>query len=142
MPEFDIVTGYLPGLVGRVTELHAIYYAREWGFGAFFETRVATELSQFVGRYDVQRDRIWSAMVDDRIEASLTIDGLHGAECGAHLRWFIAADAASRSGARPAPDDRGCALLSPQALRADLPGHISWAGSGPAFVRESRFSVS
>lgn len=98
MPESDIVTGYLPGLVGRITELHAIYYAREWGFGAFFETRVATELSQFVGRYDVQRDRIWSAVVDGRVEASLTIDGLHGADRGAHLRWFIAADAVRGQG--------------------------------------------
>jgi hypothetical protein len=28
------------GAIGRVTELHAAYYAREWGFGVFFEAKV------------------------------------------------------------------------------------------------------
>ena len=90
--EFQFVTGYHPGLVGRITELHAIYYVRHWGFTAFFETRVATEMSEFINRYDDTRDCSWSVIVDNQIEASITIDGIDAADKGAHLRWFIASD--------------------------------------------------
>jgi hypothetical protein len=37
------IAGYVPGGIGRVTELHATYYHQEWGFGLFFEAKVATE---------------------------------------------------------------------------------------------------
>jgi len=90
--DIQFVTGYNPGLVGRVTELHANYYLRHWGFTAFFETRVATEMSEFINRYDDTRDCTWSAVVDGRIEASITIDGIDASGKGAHLRWFIASD--------------------------------------------------
>ena len=88
--EFQLVTGYHAGLVGRITELHADYYVRHWGFTGFFETRVAAEMSEFINRYDDTRDCTWSAIVDNRIEASITIDGIDAATRGAHLRWFIA----------------------------------------------------
>lgn len=90
--EIQLVTGYSPGLVGRVTELHASYYVQHWGFTAFFETRVATEMSEFVNRYDDTRDCTWSMVVDGQIEASITIDGIDATGKGAHLRWFIASD--------------------------------------------------
>jgi hypothetical protein len=43
--------GYEPGCIGRIADLHAQYYARANGFGADFEAKVATELSQFCLRY-------------------------------------------------------------------------------------------
>jgi hypothetical protein len=43
---------YRPGAIGRVTEMHAAYYHRTWGFGLFFEAKVATELAEFLGRFD------------------------------------------------------------------------------------------
>ena len=46
------IKGYVPGTIGRIAELHALYYSREWGFGKFFEAKVATELSEFVSRLD------------------------------------------------------------------------------------------
>jgi len=92
LEDIQFLTGYSPGLVGRVTELHADYYVRNWGFTAFFETRVATEMSEFINRYDDTRDCIWSAVVDQQIEASITIDGIDAIDNGAHLRWFIASD--------------------------------------------------
>ncbi len=98
MAEFKIVTGYVPGLVGRVTQLHAIYYAREWRFGAYFETRVAREMAQFIDRYDGQYDQIWSVLVDGNIEASITIDAADACANGAHLRWFIASDGVRGTG--------------------------------------------
>jgi len=37
----NIVAGYRPGLVARITEMHALYYARTSGFGQRFESVVA-----------------------------------------------------------------------------------------------------
>ena len=95
---FEIVTGYRPGLVGRVTELHALYYTREWNFTAFFETRVATELSEFINRYDDSRDCIWCVLSRGRIEASISIDAIEADSRGAHLRWFIASQSMQGTG--------------------------------------------
>jgi len=35
----------------------------------------------------------------DRVEGSITIDGIHGDDNGAHLRWFIMSDALRGKGA-------------------------------------------
>jgi catechol 2,3-dioxygenase-like lactoylglutathione lyase family enzyme/RimJ/RimL family protein N-acetyltransferase len=95
---YQIKTGYIPGLVGRVAEMHASYYARHWNFTNFFETRVASEMSVFINRYDAERDCSWSALIDNSIVASITIDGIDAASKGAHLRWFIASDAVRGKG--------------------------------------------
>lgn len=93
MPDVEIISGYIPGAIGRVAELHGTYYQQHWGFGLFFEAKVATELAAFLGRYDEQRDGFWTALVGGRIEGSITIDGFHAADEGAHLRWFVMSDA-------------------------------------------------
>ncbi len=92
MPDIEIARGYIPGSIGRVAELHGTYYHDHWGFGLFFEARVANELSEFLGRYDEKRDGFWTALVEGRVEGSITIDGIHAASEGAHLRWFIISD--------------------------------------------------
>jgi GNAT superfamily N-acetyltransferase len=99
MPVYQIVRGYVPGAIGRVTQMHAAYYHREWGFGLFFEARVAVELAEFLGRCDQARDGFWTARVDGSIEGAIAIDGLHAAAEGAHLRWFIVSDALHGQGA-------------------------------------------
>jgi len=88
----QIHKGYLPGAIGRVVEMHGTYYANNWNFGPFFEAKVATELSEFINRYDPDQDAFWTIVSDGRVEGSLTIDGIHAAEEGAHLRWFIMSD--------------------------------------------------
>ena len=93
MPDVEITPGYIPGSIGRVAELHSTYYNKHWEFGLFFEAKVATELSEFFGRYDEQRDGFWSASAHGRIEGSIAIDGIHAQDEGAHLRWFIMSDA-------------------------------------------------
>lgn len=93
MTDVEIVKGYVPGSIGRVTELHGTYYHQHWSFSLFFELRVATELAEFLGRYDQQRDCFWIAIQGGRIEGSIAIDGLNAEETGAHLRWFIVSDA-------------------------------------------------
>ena len=92
MPEVEIISGYIPGAIGRVAELHAAYYHRQWGFGLFFEAKVATELAAFLSRYDEQRDGFWIASAGGRIEGAIAIDGVHAAAEGAHLRWFIVSE--------------------------------------------------
>ena len=81
--------GYIPGSIGRVAEMHGKYYADIWKFDAFFEAKVATELSEFMIRYDPNRDAFWCVVHGRRIEGSITIDGIHAEDDGAHLRWFI-----------------------------------------------------
>lgn len=91
--------GYLPGCIGRITELHARFYADHAGFGLYFENKVGRELADFCERYEAARDGLWLALVDGQVEGSIVIDGLHGQEDAAHLRWFIASPRLRGSGA-------------------------------------------
>jgi GNAT superfamily N-acetyltransferase len=83
------IMGYVPGAIGRITELHATYYAKHWEFGLFFEAKVATEMSEFLSRFDDRRDGFWTTCLDGRVEGSIAIDGIKAESEGAHLRWFI-----------------------------------------------------
>ena len=93
VPEFKIESGYIPGSIGRIAELHGTYYYDHWKFGLYFEAKVATGLSEFLQRYDKSSDGIWIATVNGRVEGSVVIDGTHAENEGAHLRWFIISDA-------------------------------------------------
>lgn len=84
--------GYLPGCIGRITELHASFYSRAVDFGTPFEARVATELAQFCLHYTPGRDGLWLAEENGIIHGSVAIDGSHYQESGAHLRWFITSE--------------------------------------------------
>lgn len=90
--------GYVPGCIGRITELHATYYSTQAGFGLPFEAKVARELAAFCERYDDRRDGLWLARAAGAVLGSLAIDGLHAGAEGAHLRWFIAASQARGAG--------------------------------------------
>jgi GNAT superfamily N-acetyltransferase len=81
--------GYIPGAIGRIAELHGTYYHRHWGFGLFFEARVAKELSEFLARFDKARDGFWTLCSRGRVEGAVAIDGIQADSEGAHLRWFI-----------------------------------------------------
>jgi GNAT superfamily N-acetyltransferase len=83
------IGGYCPGAIGRVAEMHAEYYHRHWGFGLFFEAKVARELSDFLCRFEKGRDGFWTLRRDGRVEGAIAIDGSKAASEGAHLRWFI-----------------------------------------------------
>ena len=97
--ELSLHRGYRPGCIGRITELHARFYADHAGFGVFFESRVARELAEFCERYDETRDGLWLALVDGAVEGAIAIDGQHADSDGAHLRWFITSDRLRGSGA-------------------------------------------
>jgi len=93
-----IVTGYHAGMIGRITEMHGSYYAREHDFGSFFEGKVAAGLVDFVARIDKPCNQIWLAMINERIVGSVAIDGQDLGNNEAHLRWFILDDGCRGSG--------------------------------------------
>ncbi|NNG08385.1 MAG: GNAT family N-acetyltransferase, partial [Desulfobacteraceae bacterium] len=57
-PELDglELTGYYPGAVGKITEIHATYYSEHWGFDVSFETQVGREFSEFIKDFEENRD--------------------------------------------------------------------------------------
>lgn len=94
----EVSSGYTPGLIGRVTEMHAVFYSRHAGFGPFFESQVATGVADFVGRLEHPCNRVWVATHKDRIVGSIAIDGQDLGNHEAHLRWFILDDGCRGSG--------------------------------------------
>ena len=42
-PQISLMTGYQPGMIGRIAQMHGEYYARHHDFGAFFEGKVAID---------------------------------------------------------------------------------------------------
>jgi hypothetical protein len=51
-PTFVLLSGYEPGAIGRIGELHGRYYAAAWGSGAAFEIQMLRALCGFVEEYD------------------------------------------------------------------------------------------
>lgn len=122
----SIAEGYRPGCIGRITQLHAQYYAAASGFGVTFEARVAADLAGFCQHYQAGRDGLWLALDGGQVEGSIAIDGSHAADAGAHLRWFITSDALRGQGT-------GRALLAQALAFADACGYRStvlWTFAG------------
>ncbi|MFH1154853.1 MAG: GNAT family N-acetyltransferase [Pseudomonadota bacterium] len=99
MESFKTATGYVPGIIGRMAELHGRYYAANWNFGSFFEAKVATGLSDFIARYNIDKDCIWSVVSGGRIQGGMAIDGTNESPGVAHLRWFIMSESIRGMGA-------------------------------------------
>lgn len=94
MPE--IRTGYVPGALGRIVELHETYYSEYWNLDYEFSREVAVELAEFLGRYDEAENRLWLVMDDpgdaerrDVVGALVIDDGHADDEEGARVRWVI-----------------------------------------------------
>ncbi|WP_049623416.1 bifunctional helix-turn-helix transcriptional regulator/GNAT family N-acetyltransferase [Frateuria defendens] len=83
-----MVEGYVPGCIGDIAGLHARFYSQHWGFGVFFERRVATELASFAQSLPDEGKALWLWVENGRCLASLAIDSEPGQRL-AHLRWFI-----------------------------------------------------
>ena len=75
MDDYRVVEGYLPGIIGRMTELHATYYGGLWELGPRFESEMAEGIAEFVTRYDPARDGLWTVVDgDDSVIGSIIID--------------------------------------------------------------------
>lgn len=93
-----IDTGYAPGVLARCIEMHALYYARNSGFGRSFETTVAASLAEFSGRLEKPCNQLWRASRAGQIVGTIAIDGEDLGPGRAHLRWFIVDDDAQGTG--------------------------------------------
>ncbi|MEI1681807.1 bifunctional helix-turn-helix transcriptional regulator/GNAT family N-acetyltransferase [Acinetobacter baumannii] len=94
----EIVSGYRAGMIGRITQMHGNYYAKNYGFGHFFEAKVASGLAEFSERLQEESNNIWLAIHNDQIIGSVAIDGQDLGNNEAHLRWFILEDGYQGSG--------------------------------------------
>ncbi len=74
-PAVEIVAGYRTGLIARITQMHALYYAQNVGFGQRFEAVVAGGLAGFCDRLHSPRNAIWVALRGDEIVGAIAIDG-------------------------------------------------------------------
>ncbi|MFT4012958.1 MAG: helix-turn-helix domain-containing GNAT family N-acetyltransferase [Paracoccus sp. (in: a-proteobacteria)] len=122
----EICAGYRPGLIGRIAEMHALYYARTSGFGQVFESVVAGGLAEFGGRLGKSRNEIWAALKGGHIVGSVAMDGEDMGAGIAHLRWFIVDDMVRGGGA-------GKRLLDAALAFADRQGFAEthlWTFSG------------
>ncbi|WP_426037875.1 bifunctional helix-turn-helix transcriptional regulator/GNAT family N-acetyltransferase [Cypionkella sp. TWP1-2-1b2] len=99
LPAVEIAAGYRSGLIARITQMHALYYAQNSGFGQRFESVVAGGLAGFSDRLDSPRNAIWAALRGGEIVGSIAIDGEDPGVNLAHLRWFITDGAVQGSGA-------------------------------------------
>ncbi len=111
-------SGPLPGLAGRIVDLHATYYNREADLGAAFEAVVAKGLADFLPRACGERNGIWHAQLEGRFAGSIAIDGEDLGGNVAHLRWFIVADDARGRGLGGALLDRALAFVDARAFDA------------------------
>jgi GNAT superfamily N-acetyltransferase len=83
--------GYWPGVIGKITELHGVYYHENWGFDISFEAQVGRELSEFLRDFRDERDFFRTARARNRFAGAIAIDGKEAGSKGARLRWFIVA---------------------------------------------------
>lgn len=97
-PQISLMTGYHPGMIGRIAQMHGEYYARHHDFGAFFEGKVASGVAEFATRLSSPANQIWLAIREGKIVGSLAIDGEDLGQQEAHLRWFILDDSCRGTG--------------------------------------------
>ncbi len=93
-----IYGGYWPGVIGKITELHGVYYYENWSFDISFEAQVGRELSEFLRDFHEGRDFFRTARVGDRVAGFIAIEGKQAATEGARLRWFIVSPGFQRLG--------------------------------------------
>ena len=88
-----IITEFAPGSLRTIIALHGQHYAQNWGFGTFFEAKVADELAAFAGRM-ASNDLVLLAYDNEGLAASIVLDlnDPVSGERGGHLRWFICAE--------------------------------------------------
>ncbi len=89
VPGVEVQEGYRSGVIGSVAQLHATFYSKHYEFGAIFERKVASEMSEFMGRIDNPLNTTFSAYVGDELLGSVSLDGEDLGDRVSHLRWFI-----------------------------------------------------
>ncbi|KAH8886256.1 hypothetical protein GQ53DRAFT_750780 [Thozetella sp. PMI_491] len=74
---FNIVSGYLPGILGRTVAMHLDYYSGpDFQWGVEFEAGLAKSLSAFIPRLDNPINAAWSAVEEHATSGKLDIVGV------------------------------------------------------------------
>ncbi|SLN39884.1 helix-turn-helix domain-containing GNAT family N-acetyltransferase [Ruegeria meonggei] len=94
----ELHQGYRSGVIASVAYLHASFYSQYYWFGSVFERKVATEMSEFMGRIDNPMNTTFSAYLGDELLGSVSLDGEDLGEGTGHLRWFIVSKEAQGMG--------------------------------------------
>lgn len=95
----NIESDYQPKILERVTTMHAEFYGKNYDFGLEFETKVASEMTEFLSRISRPSNEVWAAIQGNQIVGSISIDGEDIGNGVAHLRWFVMDDEARGTGA-------------------------------------------
>ena len=91
--------GNTPGLVGEIVRWHGLYYVRDQGWPAIFESLCAEQLGEIARHLDTRDDiAAFSAWEGSTFLASAIMDARPGQRPGTRLRFFIASDAARGRG--------------------------------------------
>jgi DNA-binding MarR family transcriptional regulator/GNAT superfamily N-acetyltransferase len=93
-----IDSGYTPTIIGRTVDMMHGYMNQHFNFGIKFESRIITDMVEFMTRIDSPRNQIWHAKLGNQIVGSISIDGEDLNDGLAHLRWFTVSDEARGSG--------------------------------------------
>lgn len=83
-------SGYQPGGLAKLCAMQAEYYAREWGFNHLYESVVASDIGEFLQRYNADRDFVQLVLQAGEVKGGIVIDSLDGKL--AQLHWFILHD--------------------------------------------------
>jgi len=110
------INSWRPGVIGRITALHSLYYHAHWNFDLSFEIQVASELAAFMENFDQQRDYFRAAFLGDDFAGAVAVDGKDAKGEGARLRWFIVDPKFQGKGL-------GAALLKEAVSFCDRAGH-------------------
>lgn len=94
----EVHQGYRSGVIGSVAHLHATFYSQNYDFGAVFERKVATEMSEFMARIEKPMNTTFSAYLGAELLGSVSLDGEDLGVGVSHLRWFIVAPGAQGMG--------------------------------------------
>ncbi|MGV3616216.1 MAG: GNAT family N-acetyltransferase [Fimbriimonas sp.] len=88
----EYVEGYQPGILGRIAEMHGVYYAKVWGAEGIltFEGTVATEMYPFLQNFDPSKELLLTAQAEGRVVGSVAVQA-EGER--ARLRWVILEEA-------------------------------------------------
>ena len=92
------ISGWTPGSLGQVVTLHGHYYARDWSFGSYLQTKVAAGMATFIPRLNPDRDLFLVARRGSHMLGFITIDGSETQADDPHVGWFITSDAARGTG--------------------------------------------
>jgi len=85
------IVGYFPGVIDKITALHAVYYREYWGLDHSFEAQVGREVSDFITHFDEKKDGLWNAVSGNDLGGCIAITRDPDEPSDARLRWYIVA---------------------------------------------------